>query len=220
MKVKQLNKRGWVMARVGVFKRGWGGCAQQKRVGGLVRAFTLIELMIVMAIIALLTVLALSNYASVQAAARLDFATDALVASLREQMMLAKSGRTEDRKLQCFAVKFGGEGGFEVGSSEYKAVDGQKVDECDDVASWQQKDFVGNGVKMKVGEVGGSATHGFSVEIYFKPPFGKAVGKDNNVVTKSYQFQILSENSADSSPRYVCFDPQNQSAVGSKTACD
>jgi prepilin-type N-terminal cleavage/methylation domain-containing protein len=103
--------------------------------------FTLIELLIVICIMSILTVIAVGAYAGVQRQARIDFAADTLIASLREESLLAKSGRTvvaADQaaaaavdgssgdstpagKLQCFAlrIKMGKDGGLWSASTDY-----------------------------------------------------------------------------------------------------
>lgn len=79
--------------------------------------FTLIELLVVISIIAILTLIATANFTAVQQQARIGFAADTLVSTLREAQVLAKSGqrvggtpatisgvRRESPVLQCRAV--------------------------------------------------------------------------------------------------------------------
>ncbi len=138
-----LELGGGVAGRAQSPKRGGrsveNGAKSEKRKAqsvedGAQAGFTLIELLIVILVMSLLTVLAVGSYAGVQRQARVDFAADTLVSALREQSLLARSGRTSwdagagagasgdaVGKLQCFALSIvaGTKGGLWSASTDY-----------------------------------------------------------------------------------------------------
>ena len=143
MKERLLELGGGVAGRAKSAKRGGrsveDGAKSEKRKAqsvedGAQAGFTLIELLIVILVMSLLTVLAVGSYAGVQRQARVDFAADTLVSALREQSLLARSGRTSwdagagagasgdaVGKLQCFALSIvaGTKGGLWSASTDY-----------------------------------------------------------------------------------------------------
>ncbi len=167
------------------------------------QAFTLIELLIVIAIIGLLTVLTVLNFNFVQQRAKLNFATETLVATFREVQTLAKSGKlisetavedTDNKKLQCYAIKIvlgDGEGkGVYRGQSNYISIpesQDEKIDSCKkiDDQNWQ-RDPVFDKTMMIVSDRPDSD----SLEFYFKPPFGNVVRSDNDQFKELYTFTI------------------------------
>ncbi len=157
---------------------------RSEQISGQKKGFTLIELLIVICIIALMTVIAVANYAAVERQARVEFATDTLVSTLREVQVLARSGNvvrqestsTEPDKsvLQCYAVK------IVTGTDETKAglftaqtnyvAEGENgvVDSCQRVPgaeNWRKSE-VFTGKVILIGE-------GTENTYYFKPPFGQ-----------------------------------------------
>ena len=58
------------------------------------QAFTLIEMIIVITLIALMAGLAVSNFGNARQQATLDLATDLLVSTIKQRQQLAKSGKT------------------------------------------------------------------------------------------------------------------------------
>lgn len=139
--------------------------------------FTLLELLIVMAIIAILTLMAVTSYAGVQRSARTGYAADSLVAAIREAQTLARSGvRAEDGGLQCNTVKLasgsGGDGGLWSAVSSYLPA----TDSCETIVNWRKNDFFDENTVIKsIGASGLSSglTIGDEMELYFKPPFGQ-----------------------------------------------
>ncbi|MCC6643541.1 prepilin-type N-terminal cleavage/methylation domain-containing protein [Candidatus Peregrinibacteria bacterium] len=139
--------------------------------------FTLLELLIVMAIIALLAVLAITSYAGVQRSARIGYAADSLVATIREAQVLARSGaRSEGGGLQCTVVKLASGSDSEAGLfsavSAYKSAE----DACENSSQWRKNDFFDENTLLKSLEAVGlnsGLTVGDELELYFKPPFGQ-----------------------------------------------
>jgi len=71
------------------------------------KAFTLIELLIVIAIIGILTVVSLSSYSSTRQVAEINIQTDTLVTLLREAKGKAQNTTPDDEgKLYCIGYKF------------------------------------------------------------------------------------------------------------------
>jgi len=159
--------------------------------------FTLIELLIVILIISILTVIAVGSYAGVQRQARIDFAADTLIAALREEQLLAKSGRIiasadadTPGKLQCFAlkIKVGKEGGLWSAPTNYvgldKALNSDKIDTCELVAEenlWQKRDIFDGDIIIKSISTG-SRENSDQQLFYFKPPFGQLYWEKANLL--------------------------------------
>lgn len=144
-----------------------------KKLKKSVAAFTLVELLIVMAIITLIAFIAIGSYAGVQKTARLDLAGDAFISLIKEQIQLAHSGQRifdsgqnisdlSGNKLSCFALKFdnasfNSKEFIMVGRSNYHSVGTQaqgnadKVDFCDFVDSnkWESVDFLDDTLVLK-----------------------------------------------------------------------
>jgi prepilin-type N-terminal cleavage/methylation domain-containing protein len=105
------------------------------------KAFTLIELLIVVAIIGILTVVVVSSYGTVRQKAKMDLIADTLISSIKTQYDSAKSGKGEST---CYGIYFNGvgESGSAAGSgwaqvqivkAPYVAVstEGDMADYCD-----------------------------------------------------------------------------------------
>lgn len=163
--------------------------AQCRRIGR--PGFTLLELLIVVAIIGILAVVAVFSYVGVQRQATVEFAADTVVAALREAQDLARSGRrglpdTEGEPgadnpspSQCYAVKLLtgpggalGPGGLYTASGDYLAVQGDVVDSCETLgeSGWRRSDALGSRLVI-MGEGDGQI-------FYFKPPFGRVYAAD------------------------------------------
>jgi len=168
------------------------------------KGFTLIELLIVIAIMALLTLLAMANYSGVQRQVRLDFAADSLVSAIKEQIVYAKSGQVVSRVdgagtkqiSQCFALKLKAEpsGGLWSGQSDYVGVTGGAtpglgVDTCTILGAdgWMERTIFDSGIKLKTIKIkNNSADTGTLApdekELYFKPPFGQVLGVESGAL--------------------------------------
>lgn len=168
-------------------------------VAGKRPGFTLLELLIVVAIIGILAVVAVFSYVGVQRQATVDFAADTVVSALREAQDLARSGRrgTEDDASSgalCQAVKLvsgpsANGGGLFTAVSKYVAVDGELVDSCtalDGDAGWRRSEGLSGRLEIisagagpgASGSSGGASGGGAAQVFYFKPPFGKILGSD------------------------------------------
>lgn len=161
-------------------------------VAGKRPGFTLLELLIVVAIIGILAVVAVFSYVGVQRQATVDFAADTVVSALREAQDLARSGRrgTEDDASSgalCQAVKLvsgpsANGGGLFTAVSKYVAVDGELVDSCtalDGDAGWRRSEGLSGRLEIISAGAGDGTDGGVASQVYyFKPPFGKILGSD------------------------------------------
>lgn len=172
--------------------------------------FTLIEILIVLSIIMLLTILAVANYSAVERSARIGFAADSLVSSLREAEVLSKSGRrvtdsAGKQILQCQAVKIvsgtGSNSGLYMGESDYvglpkDATAGTAVDTCMiiDNSKWRKTDVFNDQIVI-IGD-------GSEQTFYFKPPFGQIYSENGGILSKAaaekVRFSVGALDNADS----------------------
>jgi hypothetical protein len=137
-----------------------------------------------------MTVIAVANYGAVERQARVEFATDTLVSTLREVQVLARSGnlvREADTGsaeikavLQCYAVKIvtgtdESKAGLYTAQTNYIAVQGDVVDTCQTVAGpeFWRKSEVFTGKVVLIGD-------GTAYAYYFKPPFGQILEQQND----------------------------------------
>ena len=138
------------------------------------KGFTLLELLIVMAIMAILAIMAINAYAGVQRGARIGYAADSLVASIREAQTLARSGAREGGAtgvLQCFAVKLK-DNKLETARTSYLP----GTDSCETAAGWLPNDFFDENTVLK----SLSAPYDSGLELYYKPPFGQVYRYDGS----------------------------------------
>jgi prepilin-type N-terminal cleavage/methylation domain-containing protein len=158
--------------------------------------FTLVEMMIVIAIIGLLAFLAMTAFGSANRSAKLDIAVDTFVSVIRQQQGLAKSGSVDstattgvpaNQGVFCYGVRFTADTGVEKKSAVLKSDQVQvmlikvpyvrlgpvKVDYCEDIknehltAFTSVTDVMILGIRWK-----GEAKN--RIDILFKPPFAKA----------------------------------------------
>lgn len=150
-------------------------------------AFTLVEMIIVIALIALMAGVAISNFGSARQQATLDLATDLVVSTIKQRQQLAKSGRTtfsdssqgHGSSVMCYGLVFypstsQGEKAVELLEAPYKALDPtlNQADFCDfsTITSRplpQFDHFTIRQITVDDNEV----TEPLS--IFFKPPFSK-----------------------------------------------
>lgn len=169
------------------------------KIGLRSRGFTLIELLVVLSIIMVLTIFAVVNFSYVQQRAKLDFAADTLVSTLREGQVLAKSGRRVvsgegEGILQCYAVRIvtgsSAGNGLYTGQSAYvglpkEAVTGDLVDTC---APIQDAEWVKIGIfDGQIVVLGDGSTQTF----YFKPPFAQIYQENGGALSKAGSQKLL-----------------------------
>ena len=146
-------------------------------------AFTLIEMIIVMAIIGVLALVSVSSYSVVQRHTRFDIALDTLISVLKEQRDKARAGGQNDNMaLSCYGLIFrkqnqGTDTTTEIASMRYVAVDDKKnrADFCDPALSFIKKDSgVTGDLQVKNIALGNNETLD-SLALFFKPPLGLSV---------------------------------------------
>lgn len=187
------------------------------------QAFTLIELLVVMMIIVILTLVSVANFGSAQYQAKLDYTTDSVVAILREQMQLARSGRVVGNELQCYGVRVS-DGKLEIGQGKFEAVSVDKVNKCTiNDADW--KAFLSSdtgvggvklGVEVKIDDLTFYSALSDKKTLFFIPPYGKFKRDDSTMEINKFQFAI-SAGDGSGVIRYVCFSPE-ENFVGRQTA--
>lgn len=147
-------------------------------------AFTLVEMLIVIAIVAILALLAVSSFGTARQQARREIAIDSMVSSLRGQQTLAKSGRidAEFGSNRCYGMLFLTEDPYvQVVDMPYVAVGTNKADYCDPTER-EVRDFeVLEDFEVRSIERFGSDTS--EVLLLFKPPFARVVLGDGTFGT-------------------------------------
>ncbi|MBU0667716.1 type II secretion system GspH family protein [Patescibacteria group bacterium] len=145
------------------------------------KAFTLIEMLVVISIVAILAMLAIFSYGVARQQARRDIAIDSMVSALRSQQGLAKTGRVgagEDGKTSCYGMLFSVDEPFvQTVQYEYVPVGDVKADYCDlkqeDLSAFQTiEDFQVLGIDK-------SGLEEKSVLVLFKPPFANVLIGDD-----------------------------------------
>lgn len=155
------------------------------------KGFTLVEMMIVIAIVAILATIAIANYGSVRQKAKLDIVADTLVSIIKQQQSNAKNGKGggvvspttaglgADSGLsgvKCYGLFFQTSQTTDkpyasLVSAPYVAVGTNGADYCDTGSEISQpvtemEDFSITSLKKDNVETP-------ELEFYFKPPFGK-----------------------------------------------
>lgn len=154
------------------------------------RAFTLIEMLIVIAIIAILAVLAVSAYGGARRSAQIDLAADGLVSALKMQQGLSKSGRVvEGAGSRCFGMYFSKE--VEEGQTQIQYVETpyysvhpsrSEADVCDLSEKTLRKYEADADFELFMIEKFSQGNEAEELLILFKPPFARVVlGDLNNV---------------------------------------
>lgn len=165
------------------------------------KAFTLIEMLIVIAIIAILAVLAVDAYGGARRSAQIDLATDGLVSALKYQQSLSKSGKVEDEadasvgapavkkvaESKCYGMYFSknpDEGKAKVMYAEapYYAVKGEKADWCDLEAMELRKYETEADFELFMINRFRPDDDADELLVLFKPPFARVVTGDMNGV--------------------------------------
>jgi len=165
-----------------------------KRKSGYSKGFTFIELIVVMAVVVIMTMVALGYFGNADRLARLNYSTDSLISAIIEQLQLSKSGNAvvqsksnllgrglqSQPTLLCYALKIvkgkGSDnlGSVDVGTSDYNG----QTDKCDQVGknAWQPREVTGQTVilqNLEFKKQSDSENTAYSqMELYFKPPFG------------------------------------------------
>lgn len=149
------------------------------------KGFTLIEMIIVMAIIGVLALASVSSYSVVQRRARLDIALDTLISTLKEQRDKARAGgQNTDSSLSCYGLFFhkqDADRAVEVVSMRYVAVDKNKnrADFCDPALSFIKKNpDITQNIPVKHITLGNEENIS-SLALFFKPPLGISVAASN-----------------------------------------
>ncbi len=171
------------------------------------KAFTLIEMLIVVAIIAILAMIAVGAYGSARRSAQIDLMADNLVSSLKYQQSLSKAGKVvresdqvgdEEQSVQtkCYGMYFsknGGESGengdgtplIQFVETPYYAVHPKKpaADVCE-LSEAALRDFdIEFDLELFTIQKYGIDQESDRVLIMFKPPFGRIfIGDDLNSI--------------------------------------
>lgn len=159
------------------------------------KAFTLIEMLMVISIIGILATLALVNFGTVRQNAQLDIAADSLVSSFKERLSLARSGRITPGSAgenatvaTCYGLFISTEKPYvETLEAPYVAVGEQQADYCDvGKAEKRAADYI-DGLEVRAIEQFGLEQE--AVVLFFKPPFGAVVLGDMQYVQALEQGQ-------------------------------
>jgi len=194
------------------------------------KAFTLIEMLIVVAIIALLAMIAVGAYSGARRSAQIDIIADNLVSSLKLQQGLSKSGRvtadtsglagSQQGKSKCYGMSFktgGGEGSQPAISyveTPYYTIHPNKptADVCD-LSEKEERDFeMDVNYELFMMEAYFDGNEKEDLLILFKPPFGRIVISEAGADPVSFQqgvhpfinFGISLPNNQN--PKYFRFD--------------
>ncbi len=166
------------------------------------KAFTLIEMLIVVAIIAILAMIAVGAYGSARRSAQIDLMADNLVSSLKYQQSLSKAGKVvresdevgegeESVQTKCYGMYFsktGGEDGaplIQFVETPYYAVHPTKsaADVCELTEATQISFDIEFDLELFTIQKYGSEQESDQVLIMFKPPFGRIfIGDDLNSI--------------------------------------
>ncbi len=188
-----------------------------KKKGLLKLAFTLIEMLVVIAIIGMLAVVAVMSFSSATRTAKLDIASDMLVSLFKQQQSLTKSGRGvgQDEQPRCYGLIIDSKAapGNQVKSLNvpYYAIKGNEADLCDiaDSASLANAINYDAMSDVKIANMTVGTTSKDKLMVFFKPPFAKTLFYDNSgnpVVIKGKLIMTVAPVNGDGQ-QYVTFDP-------------
>ena len=169
------------------------------------KAFTLMEMLVVIAIVTLLAVIAIGSYGSARRSAQIDLIADNLVSVLKQQQELSKSGKVgpadeEESVSKCYGMYFGKGTTQEEGAqvkiidTPYYPVRGQDADICD-LGNYAATDFAADSdFELFQIEMYQEGIESDNLIILFKPPFARvaigqfALGEDTNVSAPGIHF--------------------------------
>ncbi len=147
------------------------------------KGFTLIELLLVVAIIGILSVIALTSFSGITRSMKLDMATDMLVSAIKQQQGLVKSGRVDvsgsgqPETTVCRGIRFstGELKTVNLITLEYFKIspDKQHADVCDSVSAASLQEFTAAS-DFRIDSIMVYGVSKQQVDILFKPPFAKA----------------------------------------------
>lgn len=159
-------------------------------------AFTLLEIIIVIAIVAMMAALAVGSYGANRLRARLDLTTDLLVSSVKKQQSLAKSGKA----LSCYGIVFDTKAvtaeAVQLVETPYVAVFGNVVDVCDFTKpTLTEFELIDKFRIAKIEEqktMDAVAQEVERVALVFKPPLAKLIlgSSFNNLVAPSQSLPV------------------------------
>ncbi len=185
-------------------------------------AFTLIEMLMVVTIIAVLAALAVSSYGLANQKAKLDVLADTIVSVLKQRQSLVKNGKgvlADDGRMAngsqefqplCYGLLFDttekGNKAVQYIEAPYLSVSGMAADVCD-VAEIKKRDFeqmnkyLISGIKKNESDLN-------NITILFKPPFARTMLLNDNLPLPSgasvIDITLKSENQNET--RVIRFD--------------
>lgn len=152
------------------------------------KAFTLIEILVVVAILAILTLAVVANYSGARQKAKIDVVTDTLISVLKEKQSNSKNGKGASPLCYGLMFKTGGAPYVQELQAPYvsvdPAIDPTKADFCDMREMSVKKTPFDLMENYKIKEINAFGNSGMdSYVIMFRPPEGRiSAGKDLNIV--------------------------------------
>ncbi len=195
----------WLFKRSRGARKGWSrrffsaSTSDNRRFG-----FTLVELMIVLAIVMILTLIAVGSYGGVIRRARLNFAADTLVSLIKEQAILARSGeQTKSDVTKCFWLSIDTDS-VSTAETDYIGVKDQKADFCEDVGvnKWRERELLSETFKLGIN---GNRNSVSELVLAFKPPFGKVFDSLNQALDEEYVITITYQDDSIEDQRTVIY---------------
>jgi len=150
------------------------------------KAFTLIEILIVVAILAILTLTVIANYSGARQKAKIDVVTDTLISVLKEKQSNSKNGKGGSGETSlCYGLMFQTAGSLYVQElqADYFSVNPDinpnKADFCDTRPGYLTQKQFDLMEDYKIKEINAFGIDKDSYVIMFRPPEGRiSVGED------------------------------------------